>query len=75
MSGDHECDDRCVCPVHGTPLLYAPSKDDHACQDVDCVHGHGGVTPGEWSEVDRIAREVLAESPRFRQEYEGRWTP
>jgi hypothetical protein len=52
----HVCDDRCLCPVHGTPLLYAPSTDDHACQDVDCVHGRGGLTPGvdpEWTEVPR----------------------
>lgn len=41
---DHVCDDRCVCPVHQTPLFYAPSVDDHACQDVTCVHGHGGLT-------------------------------
>ena len=75
MSGNtHECDERCVCPVHGTPLLFAPGKDDHACQDIACVHGHGGVTPGAWPEFDRIAREVQAK-PRFRQEYEGWWTP
>jgi hypothetical protein len=35
------CDERCVCPVHGTPLLYSPAGDEHACQDVNCRHGHG----------------------------------
>jgi hypothetical protein len=28
-----------------------------------------------WPEVDRVANEVLADSPRFKQEYEGQWTP
>lgn len=41
----HRCGDRCICPIHETPLIYAPGKDDHACQDVDCVHGHGGFDP------------------------------
>jgi hypothetical protein len=38
---DVPCDERCVCPVHSTPLLYAPASDEHACQDVNCRHGHG----------------------------------
>jgi hypothetical protein len=37
----HVCDDRCTCPVHDTPLIYSPTQDDHACQDVTCKHGHG----------------------------------
>ena len=37
----HCCDEACVCPVHGTPLIYWPAGDDHACQDVDCKFGHG----------------------------------
>lgn len=37
----HECDERCVCPVHGTPLIYWPDGKDHACQDVNCRYGHG----------------------------------
>lgn len=37
------CDEKCVCPVHGTALLYSPAGDKHACQDVDCRHGHGMV--------------------------------
>jgi hypothetical protein len=49
---DLPCDERCVCPVHGTPLLYWPAGDDHACQDVNCHYGHGmrsagPVRPGE----------------------------
>jgi hypothetical protein len=37
----HRCDDDCTCPVHGTPLLYAPASNEHACQDPDCEHAHG----------------------------------
>lgn len=44
----HACDDTCVCPVHGTPLIYAPAWDDHACQDITCEYGHGGVGAGIW---------------------------
>jgi hypothetical protein len=39
----HKCDDACACPVHGTPLFYHPAGDDHACQDVTCEYGHGGM--------------------------------
>ena len=37
----HRCTAACVCPVHGTPMIYWPAGDDHACQDVDCRFGHG----------------------------------
>jgi hypothetical protein len=37
----HVCDDSCVCPVHGTLLLYWPVGDLHACQDAECEHAHG----------------------------------
>ena len=37
----HLCDDRCVCPVHGTPLIYWPAGDDHACREQDCIYAHG----------------------------------
>lgn len=37
----HACDETCVCPFHQTPLIYAPSIDDHACQDIECTFGHG----------------------------------
>lgn len=40
-SRTHRCDEGCTCPVHGTPLIYWPAGDDHACQDVNCVYGHG----------------------------------
>jgi len=46
MTHQHQCSDLCVCPVHGTPLFYAPASDDHACQDIDCVYGHGGAVGG-----------------------------
>ncbi len=37
----HLCDDSCVCPLHETQLYYAPSINDHACQDITCVFAHG----------------------------------
>lgn len=38
----HRCDDECRCPIHpDLPLLYAPATGEHACQKIDCVHGHG----------------------------------
>lgn len=37
----HECDEKCVCPVHDTALIYAPSVDKHACQDSSCIYAHG----------------------------------
>lgn len=45
-SRDLPCDDRCVCPDHGTPLLYWPAGGDHACQDVECRYGRGMRTAG-----------------------------
>jgi hypothetical protein len=39
----HTCADWCVCPVHGTPLIWWPAGQDHACQDVTCEYGHGGL--------------------------------
>ncbi len=37
----HSCDERCTCPRHGTPLIYWPAGDDHACQDPECEYAHG----------------------------------
>jgi hypothetical protein len=37
----HKCDERCICPIHRTPLIYAPGPNEHACQDIDCTYGHG----------------------------------
>lgn len=42
-SRQHICDDQCASPVHGTPLIYSPARDDHACQDITCEYGHGGA--------------------------------
>jgi hypothetical protein len=39
---EHRCGSACICPIHRTPLLYWPaSRDQHACQNADCVHAHG----------------------------------
>jgi hypothetical protein len=58
MALQHLCSDLCVCPVHGTPLFYAPASDDHACRDNDCKYGHGGAIGGadrrDW--LDRNGR-------------------
>lgn len=37
----HRCSAACACPHHGTPMIYWPRGDDHACQDVNCEYGHG----------------------------------
>lgn len=37
----HRCDATCVCPIHQSPLLYAPAIDDHACQEATCVLANG----------------------------------
>ena len=37
----HLCDDTCVCPDDGLPLLYCPGTDEHACVNVECANGHG----------------------------------
>ncbi len=37
----HRCSASCRCPVHATPMIYSPAYDDHACQDVNCMYGHG----------------------------------
>lgn len=29
------------CPVHGVEMIYSPARDEWACQNPDCVHGHG----------------------------------
>lgn len=29
------------CPIHNTELIYWPKGDDYACQDVNCIYGHG----------------------------------
>jgi len=37
----HRCTGACRCPVHGTPLIYWPAGEDHACQDAGCEYGQG----------------------------------
>lgn len=41
----HRCDERCVCPLDGKPLLYGLSTDEHACSDPDCANAHGIQEP------------------------------
>lgn len=37
---DHRCDEACVRPADGLPMLYAPAWGQHACQDPECEHAH-----------------------------------
>jgi len=60
----HACDETCVCPIHETPLIYAPSVDDHACQDVTCVHGHG-MKSSDVLIVNYNGVEMTMDDPRF----------
>jgi hypothetical protein len=69
---EHECSSECVCPVHGTPLIWWPVGRSHACQYVDCEHGHGLVVESRsaapWPIVTgRVTREDIlrASSPRW----------
>jgi hypothetical protein len=39
----HFCDAACFCPIDGLPLFYARSVDEHACFDIKCKYGHGGL--------------------------------
>lgn len=38
----HSCD-ACFCPECGLPTFYAPYVDEHACLDIKCKYGHGGL--------------------------------
>jgi hypothetical protein len=78
----HQCNEACVCPVHGTDLIYSDATDDHACQDVSCEYGHGGAAgalpfPGRYRAADREVdrhrepRDYL--SPGFPDRYRA-WT-
>ncbi|MFE0651039.1 hypothetical protein ACFVZH_20860 [Streptomyces sp. NPDC059534] len=40
-SPPHKCSTYCRCPHHGTPLLYWPAGDDHACLAVGCEYEQG----------------------------------
>ena len=59
MTELHRCHDGCVCPIHRTPLLYAPAHDQHACQDPKCVHAHGIVGPSP-EEVRSVFADIQA---------------
>jgi hypothetical protein len=63
----HRCDDRCTCPVHGTPLLYWPAGDDHACQDSTCEFAHGTddalLKAAGWV-MAKVADDIRAAQPK-----------
>ena len=37
----HQCNPRCVCPLHQTPMRYWPAGDDHACLVDGCPNAQG----------------------------------
>jgi hypothetical protein len=58
VTAEHRCGPRCICPIHETRLIWWPSGREHACRDVECVHGRGGL-PSEvasyyWPVVESI---------------------
>jgi hypothetical protein len=82
MAHQHQCGTHCVCPTHGTPLIYAPASDDHACHDVHCEFGNGGVAPAVAAAygvlISRVRDEQEARAREARQRHdryvdEARW--
>lgn len=74
----HFCDEQCVCPIHGTPLFYSPRGDEHACQGVACVHGHGGLIPGydpAWNEPVDVDAILASLPPEFDDPGDNPWGP
>lgn len=49
----HRCDESCACPVHGTPLIYWPYGNDHACTEPGCPHYHG-LVQGLWDAISSL---------------------
>lgn len=43
----HVCGPRCVCPTHGTDLLFNAHTCEHACQDPGCEYASGMYWPGD----------------------------
>ena len=72
MADSHRCDGQCVCPVHGTPLLYSAAVDMHACQDPDCVHAHG-IDLDSWN-LAEMRRAQAARRRAHPELWHGNWT-
>lgn len=41
MEEVHKCGDKCICPYHMLMMYYAPDRNEHACQNIDCVYARG----------------------------------
>jgi hypothetical protein len=63
----HRCDEeRCVCPVHGTPMYWWPKGGLHACQDRDCEHARG-------VDLDKLFVERMHEQRAVQRRHEQAW--
>ncbi len=56
-AAEHRCDDRCVCPTHGTPLLWSRHHDLHACQDPSCRYAHGLENHPDYEVIEILQRD------------------
>ncbi len=54
----HTCDERCVCPDHGTPMYYWPRGNDHACMEMTCRYA-GGLASYDAAVLARVGRMYL----------------
>ena len=67
----HRCDEQCICPRCGRPLLYWLSGEHHACSDPDCPLAHGVWT---WRDHLRLCTSVAKDStPDPRQRAMAIW--
>lgn len=65
-AAEHRCDDRCVCPTHGTSLLWSRHHDLHACQDPTCSYARGLESHPDYEVI-----EILRRDDQRRQLFEG----
>lgn len=72
----HECDERCVCPEHGTALIYSPRLDVHACRDSECVHAHGLRSERPpMTYADYLAGLKISHGDVVEVQYDGKYLP
>lgn len=57
----HQCNPRCVCPIHRTPMRYWPAGDDHTCLVDGCPNAQGFRS----AEVEPLEVTVTADTGRL----------